>query len=447
MWDDEGEKIEDNESIQEIKHGIWGLYLFKTVYPLIRPVLSMLGVDVEELDRSLERVNVKEMWEDYNEWAKLSDEFNAIFGDRAWIMYGNMNVDMAEEALTKAENEGMDAAEDLLVSYYDSKEVKRQIDRLRAGVKAFEPRSDLAYKAWRDYEEERYHACIPLVLALTDGMVTQTSVNELGYQRGFFHKTADFTAWDSIAAHEKGLERLADEDLFLKSRGSTTTDHIEIPYRHGIVHGMDLGFDNKIVAAKSWALLFAAGEWARKAEAGELEGPPETEDESFFETINEAVEKHKKNEKRKEKMRDWTPREIEVGKDIPEDGDNAEYEKGTPERGLIEMLYYWREWKPGYLAPKFIDRNGNGAEVSDIVDEFEEVSLESYRLKEVTDFAVARSEITVELLIDRGDGPEWEEKTVQMTYVKDIGKPGIPELDNGNWTVQERGVFLDEYRT
>lgn len=104
----------------------------------------------------------------------------------------------------------------------------------------------MTQKALADYEEERYYACVLVVLALLDGLV-----NELHEKRrGFFSSEIDLTAWDSMSAHDKGLNVLA--NIFQTGRYTTTTDSITIPYRNGIMHGMDLSFDNKMVAAKAW---------------------------------------------------------------------------------------------------------------------------------------------------------------------------------------------------
>ncbi len=92
-------------------------------------------------------------------------------------------------------------------------------------------------------------------------------------RRGFFAEGVSLTAWDSVAAHDKGLNEL--KTIFQTGRYATTTEQITVPYRNGIIHGMDLGYDNKTVAAKSWAALFAARDWAMRVEQGLLIAPPE----------------------------------------------------------------------------------------------------------------------------------------------------------------------------
>ena len=45
-------------------------------------------------------------------------------------------------------------------------------------------------------------------------------------------------------------------------------------YRHGIVHGMVVDFDNEIVATKAWNYLFAVVDWAEDKKKQETPAPP-----------------------------------------------------------------------------------------------------------------------------------------------------------------------------
>ena len=49
----------------------------------------------------------------------------------------------------------------------------------------------------------------------------------------------------------------------------TRAEEIQIPYRHGIVHGMDLGYNNKYVAAKCWVAALPR-DWALKVAKDEI---------------------------------------------------------------------------------------------------------------------------------------------------------------------------------
>jgi hypothetical protein len=58
----------------------------------------------------------------------------------------------------------------------------------------------LAQFALEDHKAQRFHASIPVVLALTDGLVSEISEN----QRGLFAEGVDLRAWDSSPRTTKG---------------------------------------------------------------------------------------------------------------------------------------------------------------------------------------------------------------------------------------------------
>lgn len=222
--------IRDIPSIKKALNDARNINTFKQVMPFLRPILKLFRVEVAKIDEALSRVDdLERMAEDI---ATLPDRFNDIFAARGWIIYERMSLDVAKAAVEKAEVGDVDGAEQDLVAYYSNDHVAFSL-RPMSAVQAFRPRMRLAEKALIDYQEERYHACVPVVLALLDGMV-----NELHEQRlGFFTKGTRLEAWDSIAAHSKGLDAL--NRIFQKGRRKTVTDQITIPYRHGIMHGMD----------------------------------------------------------------------------------------------------------------------------------------------------------------------------------------------------------------
>ncbi len=159
-----------------------------------------------------------------------------------------------KEAIAKYDTEGVKVAEQFLTDSYDADCLKWGVLRLQ-GNQEFRRRIRLIELAKEDYLAKRYHACIPLLLSLLDGIV-----NDISKHVGFFADSANMTVWDSMAAHETGLQVVA--SLFTKSRNKTSEEALTIPYRHGILHGRELAFDNKLVAAKVWAALFATRDWA-----------------------------------------------------------------------------------------------------------------------------------------------------------------------------------------
>lgn len=358
--------------------------------------------------------------------AKPPTRFNNLFAERGWIIYDLMNLEVAKAAIEKAEADDIDGAEAVLVDYHDTETVRWKL-RTMAGIEAFRPRMRLAEKAFDDYCNERYHACIPVALALLDGLV-----NELHEKRqGFFAEDVNLEAWDSIAAHSKGLNVLA--QIFKKGRRKTTTEPITIPYRHGIMHGMDLGYDNRMVAAKTWAALFAARDWAAKAEQGLLTAPPEEPKKAWGEIIQQILE----NAEDKERLKAWSPRSVQPGVDVPTSGDPDSFESGTPERRLVEYLTYWKARNYGYMARCLaFSRNTPVSQLAGgLREKYKAKHLKAFEFTEIKDIAAAISEIQTKLVYEEGGKEKEGVVNFRMVYEDLSELPAARGKPGGTWFV------------
>ena len=248
-----------------------------------------------------------------------------------------MNIKIAKQCISLATEGHIDDAEKVLVDYYSSEEIEHELNTMIA-VKAFRDRMPLAKKALIDFKEGRYYSTILVIMSLLDGMV-----NEIQH-RGFFSKEVDLIAWDSIAAHSKGLQKLV--TVLSQPRKKTRAETISIPYRHGILHGMDLGYDNQIVAVKSWVALFATRDWALLAERNQLEAPPPEHEKSLKEIFRDLQD----IERDREALKKWLPRNLKIGVDIPLNGNPKGFPKNTPEQKLAEFLEYWKSNNYGFMA-------------------------------------------------------------------------------------------------
>lgn len=390
--------------------------------PLLRPILKLLKA--EKAEEAL--ANIDDLAQTAEEFASIPDRFNDLFASRGWIIYEMMNLEVAKAAVERAESGDIDGAEDDLVNYYDAKTVSQQLQKMK-GVVAFRPRMRLAEKALDDYREGRFHACVPVVLALLDGLV-----NELHEKnRGFFAEGVELEAWDSIAAHSKGLNALA--DIFRKGRRRTTTERITIPYRHGIMHGMDLGYDNRIVAAKTWVALFATRDWAVKAERGLLTAPPEEPEKTW----REIVQQIRKTAEVKARLQEWRPREIQLGQDVPVTGDPEAFEGGTPEHKLAEFLSYWKVRNYGYMAKCLsVNIRKPTKEMPALVREvYDSKHLRAYKFVEISDEAAAVTKIRTSLVYEES-GNEIE-RIVEFRVMNEDseGGPAVRGKPGSTWVV------------
>lgn len=243
-----------------------------------------------------------------------------------------------------------------------------------------------------------------MVLALLDGMV-----NELG-GKGFFAQGVDLQAWNSVAGHSKGLAVLS--KIMGASRNVTTVEPLTIPYRNGILHGMDLGYDNATVAAKAWAALFAARDWAVKKERKEI-GPATPPPRP---TLRDLFQQMADTKDSKRRLARWEPRTVVFGADLPASGTPEEYGEDTPERKLAEYLGYWRRGNFGGMAGCVAQlMRGNPKKLPhDLRTHHHGTVLEEYTLTSLHEQGAGMVFIEVELLVVRSGR---EERTTRRVGV------------------------------
>lgn len=446
-----GGKIRDIPKIRELLETARALSRFEQIFPLIKPVLEQIGVDVDGVEEALG--SIEKIEREMNELATLPDRFNEQFIEKGWICYENLYIGVAKTAVELAEAGNTEAAEEELVANYESETIEQQLNWLKQ-VGPFldkaEPvvekedefvdretqsRFDLAQKALEDYDAGRYHACVPVVWALADGLAQQSYVNAHGQGGALSSVEANHEAWNSIAGHSTGLERL--KEIVMIGRKATRTEKIEIPYRHGIMHGMDLNYDNEIVAAKTWNILFAVGEWAREAETDDL-APSGNEGESEFSSVlgqlREAAERHEETQKSKKRIEEWEAREISVGEDIPASGYPREYADETPERALVTLLSKWEDENYGHMAQFLTETDGEPEEPGSIRNQFKHSKLKSFELVEIYD-GPAFSDIAVKLYTEQFEEDVAEEKEVRMVRIMDDGTAAVRGSGEGKWVL------------
>lgn len=430
----EDSRIKDIPQIKKVVDDVKNMQSLKAAMPVLGPLLRLFRVDTSQMHEGLG--NVDELARMAEEVSAIPDRFNDLFAPRGWIIYDMLNLEVAKAAITKAEAGDIDGAEADLVAYYDAKTVRWQLQMMNS-VKAFRARMSLAQKALIDYSEERYHACVPVVLALMDGLVSELHEK----RRGFSAEDVDLKVWDSFAGHDKGLNALA--KIFQTGRRTTRTEQITIPYRHGILHGMDLGYDNKIVAAKTWAALFAIREWALKVEKGETKPPPEQPKASLGETVRDLLRQVQEYSREKAdfdaRFKAWTPRTIRPGVEIPVTGLPDAFEAGTPEQKLAEFFSFWAKRNFGHMAQQcltFSDKKYYGNKLPlRLKERFLSKNFRRFEIVELQDEAPAVTVIKAKVVYEE-DGKEVESvKDFRLICEDAAGKPVIRGKPGGSWVL------------
>ena len=413
MNDNKQSKIIDNPTHSNLSRNFQAIvFLSKVVF-----YLEKLGIKNDKISHAFSKLP------EILEQAKvlyLPDKFNDCFAGRGWIMYESMNVRVAEQAISIAESGKTDEAENFLADSYDEDTINSNIIKMKS-LKEYQSRHSLIDIAKQDYLLENYSSCILILLTQIDGLVNDTKAT------GFFSESTDLTASDSLVGHHTGLESL--KRIFNKSRNKTTTDKITVPYRNGILHGRDLNYGNKIVAAKCWSSLFACADLARelKQDKSGKEGKERT--------LRSSLLKYKEVQAEKERIQSWKPRAIDIGKNIPESGISEGYDSASPERSFVKFLECWKKKNFGQMSSFLVDRSSSSTKkkAGQIRRDFGGCRPIEFKLLSIVDVGASCSDIKVEVIF-KTEGVKCREViSPRLTYSSDEGGIAIRGDAHGSW--------------
>lgn len=413
-------KIKDNPSFAKITDQVKAIEALYNFSPLLKVFDPEIG---EALDSFPEIKNQAKIFE-------VPDKFNERFSELGWVAYESMSLEIMKEAIAKYDTEGVKVAEQFLTDSYDADCLKWGVLRLQ-GNQEFRRRIRLIELAKEDYLAKRYHACIPLLLSLLDGIV-----NDISKHVGFFADSANMTVWDSMAAHETGLQVVA--SLFTKSRNKTSEEALTIPYRHGILHGRELAFDNKLVAAKVWAALFATRDWADALIS--TKSPDSIEEKGWKEVLSDFAD----TQRQKKLIESWKPRSNENIDYLPYTGKAEELPLKTPERAVAEFIENWINERYGLLAALLVyfSDKSEGKKAGLARKDFENHIPLSYKLISIEDRAAAITFVTVELEFEDNNQRTSKVIDVYTNYLDDENNILVRTEDNGQWKIMQNS-FMD----
>lgn len=354
----------------------------------------------------------------------VPDQFNDMFSKFGWIAYDSMSLDRMVSALSTERESGLAAAEQVLADYYDEETLKYGIMRFH-GHPEFRKRMRLVELAKEDYLAGRFHACVPLLLSLLDGLV-----NDVSKHVGFFAEGVNMTAWDSIAAHETGLMALA--KIMGLGRNKTNEDSISVPYRNGILHGRELAFDNHMVAAKCWAAMFAVRDWAGALADGKVTARPK-EKISWSQLLQQIAE----NGTLRKALDAWRPREGTDLTHLPHSGPPTSLPEGTPERAVAEFLDNWCNGRFGLMADALLDflNTHKGKKAGRAREDFGRCNPVEYSIVGVTDEAAAISQVEADIVFQGVDRSKTVRVNVRVVYNDVDNHPAIRGHETGSWKI------------
>jgi len=410
-------KIANNPTAKEMTEQIKAFGYFDALYQRI-PFAKKLFPKLEKISTDFSKLREKASI------VLLPDQFNELFSQHGWIAYESMNADVMRAAIELHDSEHLLAAEEFLTDSYDQKTLEFGIVRFNGNLH-FRKRIRLAELAQEDYLCGRYHACVPLLLSLLDGLV-----NDVSKHVGFFAENVDLTAWDCIAAHETGLQTLA--AVLSKGRNKTNEDTIDVPYRNGILHGRELAFDNKLVAAKCWAALFAARDWAVSIEDGKKE-PQQSEKISWKQLLNEISETNRMNKA----VDEWQPRDTQDLPYLPFEGSVKNLPENTPELAVGLFLDHWCNKRFGPIAEALLDFSDTsaGKKAGIAREDFGNYIPTSFKILSIDDQAASVAHVIVEVNFEVDGASICKNVSIRTIYQDAQNNPSVRSFEGGHWAI------------
>ncbi|MDD3594015.1 MAG: hypothetical protein PHX18_05245 [Candidatus Gastranaerophilales bacterium] len=367
---------------------------------------------------------------------KTPDAFNDIFIEHGWLAYGGMNLELMAKCVELAKNGNIDNANEELLNYFTDEQIKYHLQTIYHRDEAITKRQELLKMAYDDYVNNRYHSCIPIVLIIIDGIVCDVTPQQKSGE------SAEVTAWDSITGHSSSLQRIYSE-IIHKSRKKTTTEKILLPYRNGILHGRDLGYANKIVAIKTWNVLFAIGDWVsdlktEESRQKEFDKKFNQKPMSMLETLKFIEEHSNKMIKAKKNLEEWKAREFKSDYFPLEITENSIFDENSPEHSLKKFLFYWKSSKYGNLATSLyrVYDNNFKKKAGEFRKELEDKKYVSSVITNIVDEAPAIAEIFIDLWYQNGDKLITKDNIiVRMVYEDENNNPIASNSANGKWKI------------
>lgn len=230
----------------------------------------------------------------------IVDRFYELLGPTHWVFTDNLSVDDIEKIVDSADDAAV--AQDLLIDLYRNPENAKFWLMLLLGTDGLRQRMHQVNRAMEHYQADQFDSCVLQLIAVMDGFVNDFEPDK---RKGLAASDPEsMVAWDSVVGHHLGLTNaLKPFNKTIKKRVEVEVDEV---YRHGIVHGSVIHFDNVVVATKAWNLLFALDDWAKATTKAQKPSKPEPKWRDVF-------AQQAKTERLKQHNAAWQPQTLSQG--------------------------------------------------------------------------------------------------------------------------------------
>jgi len=360
------------------------------------------------------RKELIELEEQMERLARIVDDFYDRLGSRNWIFHDMLSLDKIEQLL--AETTDAESAEERLIELYrDEESTKWWTMRLRAHD-GLRQRLHQVERARQHYLAGHFDSCVLQLLAVMDGFVNDF---EPGERRGLHSREPDdMAAWDSVVGHHMGLTHAM--HTFTKTIKKRVDDEVFELYRHGIMHGSVVKFDNVVVATKAWNMLFAVADWATATRklADPKKSPPTWGEVWAALTRQAAYRKY---------QRDFEASTIEAS--------DTSFASNEIVVLASQFLDAWEKGRWGIVArfkpPILRGSRSDGQAACDAKNAFEQYDLKGWSIESVAYDQASTAAIRAKATVD----DQSTELQFRMVFWTEDASVGIPGQDEGAWSL------------
>ena len=346
--------------------------------------------------------------------ADVVDEFYDRLGPRNWVFHDMLSVDKIELLLSETSNPE-DSERRLIEMYRDPDSSMWWTMRVRSheGLKA---RYGQIERAQQHYKDDQFDSCVLQLVAVMDGFVNDF---EPGARKGLTSRDPDaMTAWDSVVGHHMGLTHAL--KTFTKTIKKRVDEEVTDVYRHGIMHGSVVNFDNVVVATKAWNLLYAVADWAAATTKAAKPTAPQP-------TFREVMSKVARSSRYKRVNENFEPREIDL-----------RYPEAEDETAIEAVFGFLAAWKRGrwsevadFQPPQLRGSRRPGELARDAKATFERYGLSGYEVHSIIRDMASTIAVQASGVVEG----ERRDFTFRMMSQTEDQQLALPEDENVVWTV------------
>lgn len=351
------------------------------------------------------------------------DNFGLTYGGSGWVKYDSLSAEIVADVLAVSPEEG----EAKLIAYHLRPELLTAY-QYRFFRKSYSPWRAIFERVCERIRAEDYLSAVPLILIIIDGICTSTTGKHP------FSGGADVPVFDTETCGAGGLsDGLA---LLGATRRKLSIEPIAIPFRHGIVHGLNPVYDSPVVAAKAVALLFAiidyfdkrSDETERLVKARHDQNPP---------SFREIWKRSSESREMRRALDSWQARPPLKGGNLAASDGEFVLPEGTPELAAAQYLAFFVKQNYGEVARATVDypRRSIASRAGRIRKELGGLKVCDWRIVGVVDNAPALSEVTAVVSVSIGRRDLSETLVLRLTYTDEVYDPLNRGHPNGRWYV------------